>query len=173
MPEHVAISPISLSWSHHSFPDFVEITTPEQISLMPQTVGWQILFSIIILWLAIGIVRLFLRYWNNSYRRRALREVDDIEQRILTGDWLAIRRLPELLKYTALNAYQRKSIAHLYGTQWELFLDKSLAKQSFHLQCTGLLHSLTYNPSYFLSPEECTKLITLSRSWIMRHPGEL
>ena len=127
-------------------------------SWTPHTIGWYIVFAVLlglvfrILWRAIA------RWRNNRYRRLAMRELEHT----------AIVDVPALLKRTALGAFGRDQVASLSGEEWLHFLDAHASHASFLKQTGRLLLDVDYREASLTSDEE-TELRKLVGEWIRGH----
>lgn len=141
-----------------------EIELPESVPFTPETIGWYLLAGVLllaVLWLA---WRLLKRWQADAYRREALRELGEIENK-------SPERLPELLKRVALVAYPRTQVAELSGDAWLGFLDGTLGTTEFSRGAGRVLPDLAYDPvaASAMSGEDTRNLFTLARRWIQKH----
>ena len=153
-----------------------EIVLPEPVSWMPQTIGWYVVFGLILLvagWWVYGRLR---RLRANRYRRFALAELAVIEQDLQRPEKRAraLAEIPVLLKRSALAAFPRSEVAGLSGEKWLYFLDKTMGGKYFTGGEGRLLPELAYAPTARISelPDEAVgKLIQFTRQWIKAHKG--
>jgi hypothetical protein len=151
-----------------------EIIIPDPVSWMPQTIGWYVVFGLILLvagWWIYGRIR---RFRKNRYRRLALAELAVIEQELQQPEKhaKALAEIPVLLKGTALSAFPRSEVAGLSGEKWLAFLDKTMGGKNFTEGEGRLLPELAYAPvqrTAQFSDESVSKLLQLIRRWIKRH----
>lgn len=129
---------------------------PDQISMMPQTVGW--------IWLGLGVaailfitIRKFARYRRASaYRRAGLAA--------LTAAGEDPAQIAQVIRRTALAGFPRNQVAHLTGDAWLAFLDQTMPGNGF-----------TDGPGQVLAgaPYRATKpspgLADLANRWIADH----
>jgi len=151
-----------------------EIHLPDPVSWLPQTVGWYV---------GLGIVLLALGWWGyvrrrrfaaDRYRRLALAELADLTRELLTSGQRVqvLRRLPVLMKRTALSAFPRAEVASLTGARWLAFLDRTMGGTEFTEGAGQLLGELAYAPTSCVEqlPDECVAgLLRAVRRWIMGH----
>lgn len=148
---------------------FVEISRPPEISWFPETLGWQILLFLFVLFILYRVYLIFKRYMDNAYRRWASEQLSQ-----LTDSSEDIQKLPVLLKKTALYAYKRADVADLTGQAWEAWLDQECQKTSFSkAPISGVLNSISYNPTAGLSTEQFSQLKQQVNQWIRSHKGAL
>lgn len=146
-----------------------EIVVPPPVSWWPQTVGWQLLLSVLLLWLAWQLLRRGQRWWRDRYRRAALAQLTQLEKQSKASGGAALQQLPGLLKATALQAYPRSEVAALHGEDWLAFLDAHYPGPPFASDTGRLLLALAYRPQAVPSPQQCRQLVAMSRRWISRH----
>ncbi len=151
-----------------------EIILPDPVSWIPQTIGWYVVFGLILLvagWWIYGRIR---RFRKNRYRRLALAELAVIEQELQRPEKRAkaLAEIPVLLKGTALSAFPRSEVAALSDERWLSFLDKTMGGRDFTEGEGLLLPELAYTPVQRitqLSDERIGNLLQLVRRWIKRH----
>jgi len=102
-----------------------DIARADPVAWTPQTIGWAIVGA----WL---IVTILLIGWNrvqtwrrNRYRRDALAMLKDIDAQASESSSAVAGQVALLIKRTALIAYPRSEVAHLYGSEWAAFLRRS------------------------------------------------
>jgi hypothetical protein len=131
---------------------------PAPPAWIPQTIGWYVLFGVVVLlllWFAIHALR---RWLVNRYRREALRELA-----IATpGQFSA------LLKRTALVAWPREKVASLSGDAWLKFLSDAGATESFQSAPGNRIEELALRAGS-VSVEDEQTLRTTVAEWIRRH----
>jgi uncharacterized protein DUF4381 len=135
--------------------DFFQPSPP---SWMPQTLGWYVVFALVILLLAWVAWRAWARWRRNRYRREALRELDRVDG----------SAIPALLKRTALAAWPRGTVASLSGDPWLRFLEAHSGSNSFSNGPGRLLFDLAYRGARLTSEEE-RALRQVAGDWIRRH----
>jgi len=141
---------------------------------MPQTIGWYVVFGMILFiagWWVYGRLR---RFRKNRYRRLALAELAVIKRELQQPEKRvkALAEIPVLLKGTALSAFPRSEVAALSGKNWLSFLDKTMGGKDFTEGEGRLLPELAYAPVQRiaqLSDERIGNLLQLVRRWIKRH----
>jgi|WetSurMetagenome_2_1015567.scaffolds.fasta_scaffold423068_1 hypothetical protein len=151
-----------------------EIHLPDPVSWLPQTVGWYAGLGILLLALAWWGYARWRRFAANRYRRLALAELADLARELQTPGKRAqvLRRLPELLKWTALSAFPRAEVASLTGARWLAFLDRTIGGTEFTEGAGRLLGELAYAPTSHVEhlPDECVAgLLRVARRWITGH----
>jgi Ca-activated chloride channel family protein len=100
-----------------------DVPEPPPIPLTPQTPGW-IVLSVVVFGVLVLLVRWIVRrHRAETYRRAALRALDD------AGDDPAA--VGTILRRTALAAFPRAEVASLSGVDWLAFLDRSFPGTGF------------------------------------------
>ncbi len=154
-----------------------EILLPDPVSWMPQTVGWYVVFGLIVVVIGGWVFGRLRRFWKNRYRGYALAELEVIGQELQRPEKRAkaLAKIPVLLKWTALAAFPRSDVAGLSGEKWLAFLDKSMGAKRFTGDEGRLLPELAYAPAPRISklPDETIgKLLQIVRHWIKVHKGQ-
>ena len=134
-----------------------DIVVPEPISMLPATDGWLVLAG----WLAavalIVSVRARLRWKANAYRREALAQLDALAAP--TGHALGL-----LIRRTAIAAFPRARVAHLYGEEWAAFLCQSANDDPVVAAGAQDLARAPYRPDV-----DASALVAPARRWIEVH----
>ncbi|HEY5953361.1 MAG TPA: DUF4381 domain-containing protein [Terrimicrobiaceae bacterium] len=86
-----------------------DIITPPTVPWWPPAPGWYVLGAIVLLLVLVFLLRLWLRWRANAYRREALRALE------AASDTAAISAL---LRRTALAESSHSEIAVLHGNSW-------------------------------------------------------
>jgi len=143
-------------WGNYLLEKIVETTAPETISFWPQTIAWQLLFILLVLFIIKKGYQSWKTYQANAYRREALCW---LSQCSLSNEE-DVRQLPALLRKTALLACQvnnnnhltqsaelvitrRDEITQLSGNAWVIWLDAHCTKTIFSHQATALSSPLS------------------------------
>lgn len=139
-----------------------EISMPDAINWMPQTLGWKALLLFLFTWLCYRVYLLRKRYLLNEYRRDAVLKISALDEKSITD-------LPKILKFVALHAYKRKDVSPITGTKWEQWLDEQCKKTDFSGELNGVLSRLAYESSPKLTTEELKELKAQTIYWIKHH----
>lgn len=179
-------------WGNYLLKDIVETSLPEAVSWWPSTIGWQF---VLLLMLAFVMKKVYLaikHYQSNAYRRDALVCLAQILNANEAANKAAneptskginepatatdtqennrnYRKLPALLRATALHAFTRSEISLLNGKAWEAWLDKQCDDSNFADKCSGILDKLAYQPSFSLSDNQLAQLSTEIAVWLKSH----
>jgi hypothetical protein len=151
-----------------------ELFLPDPVSWKPQTIGWYVVFGLVLFVIGCWVYGRVRCYRTNRYRRLALAELAVIERELQRPEKRAraLSEIPVLLKGTALSAFPRSEVAGLSGTRWLAFLDKTLGAKDFTQSEGRLLSELAYAPVQRItqvSDEQIGNLLRLVRRWIKRH----
>lgn len=152
-----------------------EIVVPEPVGFMPQTVGWLILFILLLALISWWALRRYRRWQANYYRRSALAELEVLREHMLQADHRAVSlsSLAILVKRTALHSFPREEVAALSGRDWLQFLADSTAVVTFEGKTGSLLAELEYAPPESIetecSKEEVSELTRALKDWIQHH----
>jgi len=143
-----------------------EIALPEQISYLPQTSAWYILFSLIAISILYLLWKQYKHYQKNLYRKEALLELSKIK-----GEE-SYNALPILIKRVALLFADRSEIASLSNEAWLEYLNKSYNGNGFSTDSGKLLITLSYSSPSEISQYqqgEIDALFNLIVEWIKKH----
>jgi hypothetical protein len=163
--------PFGSGWGNYSIQGIVEIQFPEPIDLWPQTPGWWLLLFGLLAWAANRIVHALKRRWRNRYRGLAIEKLAGLRHEVEAGDPKALRKVPELVKSVALQAFPRTDIAELSGEAWEVFLDGSYSGPSFAQKFPGMLYTLSYRSVENLEEPVSEQFWSQVQLWIATHRG--
>ncbi len=162
--------------SNSSLQNLHEIILPDPVSWMPQTLGWYVVFCLILFVAGWWVYRRLRHYRANRYRRFALAELAVIERELQRPEKRAkaLSEIPVLLKRAALSAFPRSEVAGLSGEKWLAFLDKTMGGKHFTEGEGRLLPELSYAPAQQIAEipdEQISSLLPLVRRWIKVHKG--
>ena len=150
-----------------------DIVMPSPVPWWPPAPGWYAVCACIAVAVA-WFFRQSYRHWRaNGYRRAALRELNHLQDLIESGDRdPAMRKLPELLKRTAMSVWPREQIASLTGAGWLQFLDTSGNTSAFSQGAGRLLLELAYaghQKMNMISNDQVRSLTRVIEKWIREH----
>ncbi len=166
----------AMNISNSGLENLHEILLPEPVSWMPQTIGWYVVFGLILFVAGWWVYGRLGHYRKNQYRRLALAELAVIERELQQPDKRAkaLFEIPVLLKGTALSVFPRSEVAALSGDQWLAFLDKTMGARDFTEGEGRLLPELAYTPMQRIAQlpdKQIYNLLQLIRRWIKVHKG--
>ena len=151
-----------------------EIMLPEPIRYTPQTIGWLVVFVVVLI-VAVWWGYKRYRFWlANRYRDVALTQLEELERQLTdaANRMETLTKIPVLLKQTALQGYPRKKVAELNGAAWLTFLNASYGGTAFTEGAGKVLPTLAYqSPTALQQLPESTinELIELVKTWIKNH----
>jgi hypothetical protein len=106
-----------------------------------------------------------LNYRRNAYRRNALKEIEKIQQN--SQDKSLLNGVLVILRLTAIEAYGRKQVANLYGSEWINFLDSKVSKNLFQKYADSI-SDFVYK-GIIAETKEIREIIDSSKKWIKTH----
>ncbi len=98
----------------------IDIIEPELIPYTFNTLGWYILFALMVIIVLLILMMLWVRWKKNKYRRDAVLFVQNCQSEHVV---LEINRL---MKLTALRLWNREKLASLQGIKWYEFLNSTM-----------------------------------------------
>lgn len=172
--------PFERPWGNYALTGLSETQTPNTINWWPQTMAWQILSFILLLFVLKKIYLAYKKYRKNVYRRNALAWLTQLALAEQNSSAKQLhqhyRQLPVLLRQVALVAFQRANITQLSGNSWELWLDRQCSETHFEQICPTLLHQLAFAPDSSIETiTNSTKIKLLVEQitlWVKHHRSE-
>lgn len=150
-----------------------DIIVPGPVPWWPPAPGWYWVIAFVGVVLLATLIKGFIRWQHNRYRREALAELARQELAVKRPELrsAALLGLSELLKRTALTAFQREQVATLTGPQWFEFLDRTARDVSFQAALGPLLENAVYDPRLAgaLEERQIDNLVQEIRRWIEHH----
>jgi len=139
---------------------------PAFIGWWPLAPGWWLLLALVLFCLAALAYVLLRRYRATAYRRRALAQLQQLQQAYQADDDLShyIGQTSALLKSVALISYPRREVAACNGEEWLAFLNSSIkGSERFQSAFVTAVYQKT-------CPEmDLAQVHRLARTWITRH----
>jgi hypothetical protein len=145
-----------------------DIVVPGAVGWWPLAPGWYVLAAFALIALLVLAVSQWRRWRQNRYRRQARMELSSI-RRSASGE--SLRRLPALLKRTALSAWPREKVASLNGRAWHRFLDDSAGMDHFCSGAGDILDQLAYAAAGARLPAdpEQKQVLDAAELWLKQH----
>lgn len=150
-----------------------DIIVPPPAPWWPPAPGWYWVIGCLLAIAAYAIVRGFVSWQHNRYRREALAEWRRIKSQLADAKTrsTAVTELAILLKRAAITAFPRMQVASLTGRPWLAFLDRTAAMREFDSDTGALLERATYGS---ISPADidlkrAEHLANSVRRWLMHH----
>ena len=97
-----------------------DVTIPDSVSWFPQTIGWKILGVALLLVAFYLAYRLALRWWNNRYRKEALKELMVLDARDKNSTERTFKILKVVLRY--LDSGNAKLFGQAYVNRLNAYL---------------------------------------------------
>lgn len=123
------------------------IIDADPIPFTMDTLGWKVLFFIVFLTILFIAYKYYLKYKHNAYRRKAIAKIQALIKLETASNSVLISKIMFLIKQTALQTYNRKTVASLEGKPWLTFLDKTL-NQSFYINHHEVIASAIYKNEF-------------------------
>jgi len=135
---------------------------PQPVPWWPPAPGWYVVLGLLIGCLSALVIRAFIRYRRNAYRRAALHELQYADE---GPDKIGF--ISALLKRTALAAYPREQVANIAGEAWPRWLSESSG-----LDVPAPVRDALQDGVYGGTPVTDTQALTdFAAQWIRRHRG--
>lgn len=149
-----------------------EVTVPEHVSWFPQTIGWQILAGILIVFISYRSVLWSKEWWANRYRREALSLVISMQKAIANTEsenQQITLDLFEVMK--AVVAYLHPQKANTFGEAFLIELDLFLPQEQAKFNKELGLHWMRslVQKQHALSTQELKQLFEMSEHWLKMH----
>ena len=150
-----------------------DLVAPPPVPWWPPAPGWYYVVVLVFLIVLVLLVRGFIHWQRNRYRREALAEFAGQEKRLSdpTQRVAALAALSVLLKRTALTAYSRGEVAALTGPAWFAFLDRTGRTTAFVRGEGAKLEGAAYDPAGAtkLNEAEARVLTQRVKHWLKHH----
>lgn len=138
-----------------------DLVTPPPVPWWPPAPGVFIVLVALALGIMILLLKMFINWQANCYRREALRLLDDPSTK--PAEW------SELLKRTALAVWPRDEVADLTGDTWLSFLDRTAGMNVFSTGAGRVIETIAFDPKRGGSTGDLKMIV---REWIKRHRKE-
>ncbi|QDO92483.1 DUF4381 domain-containing protein [Formosa sediminum] len=146
-----------------------EIIEPTPVPFSFDTLGWKIVFVLLVLVLFYIGYRVYKNYKKKQYLRDAIAHIDELKKQSDLGVAAYINAVMFQLKETALHTFGRSEVAGLYGRDWLQFLDKKVKGANFEADETLILDAVykheVEEPTAFNKEVFSNKSI----NWIKQH----
>ena len=148
-----------------------DIVPAPPVPWWPPAPGWYVAGSVLAMALVWMGWRMLRRWHASAYRREALKELKALAGQLPDNE-NAMRKLPELVKRTALCSWSRERVAGLSGRAWLVFLDQTGNTSDFTDGAGKLLPDLAYAGAETLRSiprEQTEKLVRVIEHWVRTH----
>nr|WP_301334006.1 DUF4381 domain-containing protein [Vibrio agarivorans] len=155
--------------------DLIDPLPPQPVSWMPQTLGWKVLFIIVMVGIAIWSYRIWVEFNRDRYRRDALRQIRQLtlDHQALNMPDILLRKLNIIAKTTAMQAYPTQDIAALYGEDWLEQLNRTCHEVDFNQPLFGEWQRSLYSPDCVgWDTNSLHQLVSAVQLWVSSHKKE-
>jgi hypothetical protein len=151
-----------------------DIIEPVAAMWWPLAPGLQIVFALSALLLAIALLRGFISWQHNRYRREALTQLKHLlsARDKPANDCERLAAIAALLKRTAITAFSRDKVAASNGSEWFAFLDQS-GGTNFSAGLGAALEHANYIRNDAWNAAQLQQLGIAVRHWIKHHKVEV
>lgn len=142
-----------------------DVTVPDSVSWMPQTIGWKILGGLLLIFVGYLVYRYCINWWDNRYRQEAIKAIDGLDNGSdsLPHDVFAVLKV--------VLVHLNSSNANLFGQNFIVALDSRLERPLFNDDVSSRwIHSLV-NPTVQFEREEREIICERAVTWLKTHSG--
>ena len=140
-------------------PNLGPLIEPDAITFTFNTIGWKMLFTVILIILTVSFVFWLKTYIRNKFRREAVKNINNI-----ISLQNPVKEIFVNLKIVAIKSFGRENVAKLSGTEWLIFLN-SKAKNIDFLLFEQEINQAIYKDKN-IDDDKLEQLITISIKWI-------
>ncbi len=145
------------------------IIEPDPVVFSFDAVGWKVLFSLLLLTIVFILYKYYLHYKINQYRREAIKNINDLSNDQNISIYDLISQVMFQIKQTALQTYDRKTVASLEGNDWLQYLDKKVIGSNF-INDQEIIIDAVYKDKYIQTNHfNRDDFINKSIKWIKEH----
>ncbi|MEZ9177716.1 DUF4381 domain-containing protein [Vibrio kanaloae] len=153
-----------------------DVTIPDSVSWFPQTIGWKILGVALLLAAFYLAYRLALRWWNNRYRKEALKALMVLDARDKNSTERTFKVLKVVLRY--LDRSNAKLFGQAYVNRLNAYLPVNAGTSTksnafFTDEVSGLWMQSLIDPKVRLSFEQRLEVIQTAMMWLKLHKPDL
>ena len=142
---------------------------PSPVAFSMDTIGWKILFVLLLIIIMYSAYKFYLHYKHNKYRRIAVSKIIEVSQ-------LPDNELPSMItqimfqiKQTALQTFGREKVAALQGDPWLQFLEETANGVHF-VDYKDIIISSVYKGKISAEGDfDKMEFVKNSIKWIKRH----
>ncbi|OHX67074.1 DUF4381 domain-containing protein [Flammeovirga pacifica] len=143
----------------------LDFIPPEKVDMTPQGIGWWIIGGILLVGILVLLIRFYITFLKNTYRRTASHQIDEMLAKEETNNQ-KVYFINQILKRVALTTYSRNEVASLQGNDWVKFLNNH-SKTQFTPQDTELIINAPYMKHEQINNVE--SLAETAKKWIKNH----
>ncbi|MGF1844968.1 DUF4381 domain-containing protein [Vibrio clamense] len=153
-----------------------DVTIPDSVSWVPQTIGWKILGVALLLAAFYLAYRLALKWWNNRYRKEALKELMVLDARDKNSTERTFKILKVVLRY--LDSSNAKLFGQSYVNHLNAYLPVSAGTNAnsnafFTDEVSGLWMQSLIDPKVRLTFEQRLEVIQTAMMWLKLHKPDV
>ncbi len=145
------------------------IIEADSVQFSMDTIGWKVLFFLLLMSMVFMAYKYYLNYKNNTYRRRAISEILEIDQQTEKSISALISEIMFQIKQTALQTYDRNNVASLEGVSWLQFLDETGKGNPFSKYQDIITDSVYKNEFKNKNDFNRDDFVKMSINWIKNH----
>jgi len=144
------------------------IIEPNAIPFSFDAPGWTVVGIVLLLTLLFILIKIYISYRKNTYRRLAIIHLNAIGHK----DELSLQQkamaINTCIKQVAILKYKREQTALLDGLEWYTFLNTKMKKSVFTKDIFSIIQEGLYNETV-LSNDGINQFINESKTWINKH----
>ena len=145
------------------------IIDADPVQFTMDTIGWKIVIALLLSAMVVMIYKYYLHYKKNAYRRVAVSKIKELSQDSKSSMSFLISQIMFELKQTALQSYDRKTVAALEGEKWLQFLDKTIKHSTFSKH-HDIIASAIYKDEFVKNDTfNLNEFSEMSINWIKKH----
>ncbi|NAZ51800.1 DUF4381 family protein [Vibrio toranzoniae] len=153
-----------------------DVTIPDSVSWVPQTIGWKILGVVLLLVAFYLTYRLALTWWNNRYRKEAFRELVLLDARDKDSTERTFKVLKVVLRY--LDSGNAKLFGQAYVNRLNAYLPVNAGRSTksnafFTDEVSGLWMQSLIDPKVRLTFEQRLEVIQTAMMWLKLHKHDV
>ncbi len=153
-----------------------DVAIPDSVSWAPQTIGWKILGVALLLVVIYVAYRLVLRWWNNRYRKEALKELMCLDARDKSSTERTFTVLKVVLRY--LDSGNAKLFGKACVNRLNAYLPVNAGTSTksnafFTDEVSELWMQSLIDPNVRLSFEQRLEVIQTAMMWLKLHKPDV
>jgi hypothetical protein len=145
------------------------IIEADPVKFTMDTIGWKVLFFMLILTVVFIAYNYYMNYKKNAYRRDAISIISEIALRNNNSMSALIAQIMFQLKRTALQSYDKKTVASLEGIKWLHFLDEKGKGNTFSKYQEIITDAVYKNEFKNRNDFNRDEFVNMSINWIKKH----
>lgn len=146
-----------------------DIKEPDPIPYSYDTLGWKIVFALLVLVLLFGLYKWYMAYKKKQYLRDAVQHIQSLSTQPDLSLAQYINAILITLKRTAMQTFGRNEVAALHGKDWLQFLDDKVKQSNFSADETAILQAVYKDSVDADSSFNKEQFTNKSIHWITHH----